>query len=92
VESQIIAWTINGLMGVIMWLGKVQLDTLQKRIDHLEDNDDYFKDHYFKKEDFREFKQELYTKLDKMESSLESKLDTIKAFRVSDFPNRNREV
>ena len=90
-ESQIIAWIINGLMGVIMWLGKVQLDTLQKRIDHLEDGDDYIKEYYFKKEDFKEFKQELYMKLDKMETSLENKLDTIKSFRLSDFSARNRE-
>ncbi len=88
-DNQIIEVLIMGLFSVIAWLGKQKINSMEERIKSLEDEDMYIKDVYFKKEDFKEFKAELWDKLDRMERTMESKLDhTIKAFRLTDFPPR----
>ena len=71
-----------------MLLGKQQMDAQTKRLDSLDSEIKHIKDEYNKKEDFREFKQELWARLDKMETSFEIRLDrAIKSYAIKDFPD-----
>lgn len=71
-----------------MMLMKMQTDSAQKRLENVEKQIDMIKEDYFKKEDFREFKQELWARLDKMETSFENRLDkAIRSYSLKDFPD-----
>ncbi len=89
-DNQIVEWVVGGLVALVAWLGKMQINSLQKRINDQESKIEHIKETYFKKEDFKEFKQELWTRMDKMEIAMEAKIDTvIKAYRLSDFSDRS---
>lgn len=45
-------------------------NTTKEKLVELRDDVEHVKDKYFKKEDFRDFKQELWSRLDKMEESI----------------------
>jgi hypothetical protein len=86
--TEIIGWIVSALLGIVMMLVKMQNDSIQRRIEILEDQIVEVKEEYFRKEDFREFKQELWARLDKMETSFESRLDkAIKSYAIKDFPD-----
>ncbi len=88
-DNQIVEWFVGGLVALVAWLGKTQINSLQKRINDQESKIEHIKETYFKKEDFKEFKQELWTRMDKMEIAMEAKIDTvIRAYRLSDFQDR----
>ena len=88
-DNQLVEWFVGGLIALVAWLGKTQINSLQKRIADQEAKIEQIKETYFKKEDFKEFKQELWTRMDKMEIAMEAKIDTvIKAYRLTDFPDR----
>jgi uncharacterized membrane protein YhiD involved in acid resistance len=88
-DNQIVEWVVGGLVALVAWLGKMQINSLQKRINDQESKIEHIKETYFKKEDFKEFKQELWTRMDKMEIAMEAKIDTvIRAYRLSDFQDR----
>ena len=87
-STEIIGWVVSALSALVMLLGKQQMDNQNKRLDSLDAEIKSIKDEYFKKEDFREFKQELWARLDRMESSFESRLDkAIKSYAIKDFPD-----
>lgn len=87
-NSQIIEWIIGGLTAVAALFGKMQLDTLRETIKEQREEIDHIKEAYFKREDFRDFKSELWSRLDKMEASVETRLDKIaRAYSLKDFPN-----
>lgn len=65
---------INCVFGVGMYFMKSNHENIKERLAKTESAIDHIKDHYFKKEDFREFKEELWVRLDRMENSFESKL------------------
>ncbi len=89
IDNQIVEWVVGGLIALVAWLGKMQINSLQKRINDQESKIEHIKETYFKKEDFKEFKQELWTRMDKMEIAMEAKIDTvIRAYRLSDFQDR----
>jgi hypothetical protein len=56
---------------------KQNSDGLRDRLAKVEDDVGKVKDTYFKKEDFREFKDELWTRLDKMENTFERRLHEV---------------
>lgn len=86
--TEIIGWVVSALSALVMLLGKQQMDSQTKRLDKLDSEIKGIKDDYFKKEDFREFKYELWARLDKMERSFEHRLDTaIKSYAIKDFPD-----
>ncbi len=88
-DNQLVEWFVGGLVALVAWLGKTQINSLQKRIADQEAKIEQIKETYFKKEDFKEFKQELWTRMDKMEIAMEAKIDTvIRAYRLSDFQDR----
>lgn len=86
--TEIIGWIVSALLGIVMMLMKMQTDSAQKRLENVEKQIDMIKEDYFKKEDFREFKQELWARLDKMETSFENRLDkAIRSYSLKDFPD-----
>ena len=88
-DNQLVEWIMGGLLAAVAWLSKTQINSLQKRLTDQEAKIEQIKETYFKKEDFKEFKQELWTRMDKMEIAMEAKIDTvIKAYRLTDFPDR----
>ena len=57
-----------------MWLAKTWVDSIQGRLKTLDDEIKYIKEVYFKKEEFREFKADLWLRLDRFEIALEQRL------------------
>ncbi len=74
---EIIGWIVAGVGGVAMWLGKSWLDTIKSDINSLNNEIKYVKEVYFKKEEFREFKQDLWQRLDRFEQIIEAKLKSM---------------
>ena len=70
----LILWIAGSVGAVAMWLAKTWVDSIQRDIKALENDNKYIKDVYFKKEEFREFKQDLWLRLDRFENALESKI------------------
>jgi O-methyltransferase involved in polyketide biosynthesis len=64
----------NTVLGVIMYLNKEKNDTVRETLKEHTADIKHIKDSYFKKEDFREFKEELWVRLDRMENSFDRKL------------------
>ncbi len=86
--AEIVGWIVSALATLVMFLMKNQMDTQSKQLDNLNSEIKHIKDEYFKKEDFREFKTELWARLDKMELSFENRMGRVmKSYSVSDFPN-----
>jgi hypothetical protein len=69
---------INLLLGGVLWFMKQTYADLKEAVKEHKQELDKVKDTYFKKEDFREFKDELWTRLDKMEVSWTSKLNDLR--------------
>lgn len=65
---------INLLLGGVIWFMKVAYNDLKEQVKEHKQELDRVKDTYFKKEDFKDFKDELWTRLDKMEVNWASKL------------------
>ena len=61
-----------------MYFMKQSHEELKTRLTNLEKFKDDAKDIYFKKEDFREFKEELWNRLDKIEISFDKKVQELK--------------
>lgn len=84
-NTQIIEWIIGGLSTMAILFGKMQLDSLRETIKEQKEEIDHIKEAYFKREDFRDFKSELWSRLDKMEASVEARLEKIaRAYAIKD--------
>lgn len=68
---------INGLLSVVMFFLKQSSDITKQRLEKAEDEINKIKDNTVKKEDFREFKEELWVRFDKMELSFNNQLKGI---------------
>ena len=77
-DVYIISFIINGLLGVAMYFMKQANDNTKERLSKVEGEVDKIKESTVKKEDFREFKEELWLRFDKMEITFEKKLESIK--------------
>lgn len=73
----IISLVINGLLGVSMYFMKQNGDAVKKQLDDQKDDIKHIKDNYFKREEFRDFKDELWVRLDKMENTFERRLHEV---------------
>lgn len=69
---------INLLLGGVIWFMKTAYTDLKENQKELRQELTVVKDTYFKKEDFREFKDELWTRLDKMEVNWMDKLNELR--------------
>ena len=73
-ELQIVSFIVNGLMGVAMYFMKQAHDSQRDKVNSLETKIEKVHDSTVKKEDFREFKEELWLRFDKMEGAFEKRL------------------
>lgn len=69
---------INLLLGGVTWFMKQAYNDLKTEVKEHKQELDKVKDTYFKKEDFREFKDELWTRLDRMEVNWTEKLNDLR--------------
>lgn len=69
---------INLLLGGVIYLMKQSYDDLKATVKEHKADLDKVKDTYFKREDFREFKEELWTRLDKMEVNWAHKVNDLR--------------
>ncbi len=69
-ETLIVSFVLNGLLGVTMYLMKLSHEHTKEELKDLKKSVENVKDTYYKKEDFKEFKEELWNRLDRMESQL----------------------
>jgi hypothetical protein len=72
----------NGVLGIAMWLLKQSYSEVKEQLKNNSTAIDNVKEHYFKKEDFkafkddfREFREELWKRFDKLETRVEDKKD-----------------
>ena len=77
-DNLIVSFIFNVLLGVVMFFMKQSNDTMKERVHKLETDVERIKDGTVKKEDFREFKEELWVRFDKMEMTIDKKLAGIK--------------
>ncbi len=75
----IISLIINGLLGVSMYFMKQSGDNVKKQLDDQRADINHIKENYFKREEFRDFKDELWVRLDKMEHTFERRLHEVVA-------------
>ena len=69
---------IQALMGIIIWFLKAAyMDIKLKQKEQDRDLLD-IREHYFKKEDWKDFRNELWLRLDRMEKSFEDKIKCLK--------------
>ena len=64
----------NGVLGIAMWLLKQSYADVKEQLINNTKAIDNVKEHYFKKEDFRDFKEELWKRFDKLESRIDEKV------------------
>jgi len=77
-DNLIVSFIFNVLLGVVMFFMKQSNDSMKERVSKLETDVERIKDNTVKKEDFREFKEELWVRFDKMEMTIDKKLGGIK--------------
>lgn len=63
---------INLLLGGVIWFMKQSYSDLKEQVKEHKLDLNGVKEHYFKKEDFIEFKLDLWKRLDKIEDKLET--------------------
>lgn len=63
-DSTAVSWGVNILMGFVMFLLKISHDNTKESIRALQEKQDRFQDTYLKKSDFKEFKEELWDRID----------------------------
>ena len=68
------SFIFNVLLGIIMYFLKQNNDALRERVAKTEEKIDKIENSTVKKEDFREFKEELWLRFDKMEMAFERRL------------------
>jgi hypothetical protein len=69
---------INLLFGGVIWFMKQAYTDLKNQVKEHQHELDKVKETYFKKEDFREFKDELWVRLDKIEINWADKLNGLR--------------
>jgi hypothetical protein len=60
----------NGVLGIAMWLLKTSYAEVKEQLKQNSQAIDNVKDHYFKKEDFKDFKDELWKRFDRLEDRM----------------------
>jgi len=65
-DLTIVLFIINGLMGVIMFFQSQAITNNREKFRELQDQQDTLRDRAMLKEDFRDFKKELWERLDQL--------------------------
>lgn len=71
-------FVVNVLLGGIMWFMRQTYMDIKDKQKALDAALEHVKENYYRKEDFREFKDELWRRLDKMESHWQEKLNELR--------------
>lgn len=74
-EPITIAFAMSTLMGVVSYLLKMQIQMQKDQIKELQIDIKEVREKYYKKEDFQEFKKELWARLDRLEDDFKKELD-----------------
>ena len=69
-----VSLALNTVIGIAMYFMKVTHDAQKDRIDKLEIEIGKVRDTSFKREDFHDFRDQLWSRLDKMEADFKSQL------------------
>lgn len=70
----IVFFLVQTLTGFALWSLKTAYQDLKKQNEKLDDELQHVRETYFKKEDWKDFRDELWNRLDKMERVFEEKL------------------
>lgn len=70
----IVLFVVNVVLGVTMWALKQTFSQIKEQANEHGKAINHIKEHYFKKEDFREFKEELWSRFDKLERKVEERV------------------
>ena len=71
-------FVINLLLAGVLWFMKQEFIDLKTQLRDHQNDLKQVKEDYFKKEDFREFKKELWDRLDRMETSWTEKINGLR--------------
>ncbi len=71
-------FVINLLLAGVLWFMKQEYQDLKNQLRDHQNDLKQVKEDYFKKEDFREFKKELWDRLDRMEISWTEKINGLR--------------
>lgn len=63
-ELTIVSWVVNGLLGLVMFYLRSNMENQREDMKFLKIQLDAVKESYLKKEDFKDFKEELWERLD----------------------------
>lgn len=77
-DATVTLFIINALMGLIMYFMKMAHDRTREDIKDLKVRYDTLRDTSFHKADFKEFKDDLYRRIDKMEDNVKQQLAEFK--------------
>lgn len=69
----LVVWLFNGVMAVALFLLKSNYTDVKETLKNHSDELNKIKMDYLKKEDFREFKEELWKRFDKLEDTIRDK-------------------
>ena len=73
-ETWILSLIANAVLGLIAWTMKSTIDDIKEQVRGNRQDVDHVKDKYFKKEDFQDFKTELWGRLDRFERDIKDQL------------------
>jgi hypothetical protein len=73
-DAQIISWIANGLLGVVMMFMKMAHDSTREDLKNLKQQVDTVKEKYLHKDDFKDFKEELWARLDDVKTDVKRAL------------------
>jgi hypothetical protein len=77
-DTSIISFIINGLLGVVMFFMKLSSDSLKDDIKTLKSDIKEVRDTSYKRADFKDFKEELWLRLDRMEADFTRQITELK--------------
>lgn len=78
VVISVVSLIVNVLMGLIMFFAKYTVDDLKDKLKVHQEAIDRIRDTYIKREDFREFKEELFVRLDEMKLDFKHEVERLK--------------
>jgi len=76
-ELSIVSWIVNGLLGVVMFFMKQASHQQKADIDRIRSDLDKVRESAMTKDSFREFKEELWHRLDKFEARVDQRLEKL---------------
>ena len=80
-ETQYVNLAFNGLFGLLLYFMKSQHDDTKEKLKEQSAELTKLRDNTMKKDDFREFKEELYVRLDELKLDLRQEVERLRGGR-----------